>query len=405
MNSGFASPWPAEDGGPARQQRAGDRPPIGPLRATVRRTLLSTMTVLGAPGEVFLLTHSALRASFGLPTTARVERIDPVTLKTIAASPRLPGGPMWPGGIAVHPNGDLYVVYGRWLHRLDRDCQVKGALQLAVKAPWNSFVILDCGLIATKNLSDTVPARLTLIDPETLTEVAALTLPEASVARLSAVGNTIYVVGVDSIRRVHWRGGALVLDPDWHWAYRGNSGNSHGWDVVIAAGNAWFMDNGAHRYRTSMTGAGVARTPNRLLRISITDAADHAAVAVSGLPGGSITNPPLVDPDRRIVIGYDSANRVLQAFDFAFNPLWQRTDIGCASHMLLFPASGIIVTNDHGRGGEWVVTLDISTGAERGRVRLGGLMQGVVFPSPGWDGDIYWCGMDKVARVFGQSPL
>ncbi|MFZ4688243.1 MAG: hypothetical protein ACOYLS_03290 [Polymorphobacter sp.] len=405
MSRGFASPWSAEDGGPARQQRAGDRPPTGTLQATVRRTLMSTMTVLGAPGEVFLLTHSALRANFGLPTTAQVERIDPVTLQTCAASPRLPGGPMWPGGMAVHPNGDLYVVYGRWLHRLDRDCQVKGALELPIKAPWNSFVILDCGLIATKNLSDNVPARLTLVDPDTLTEVAALTLPEASVARLSAVGDTVYVVGVDSIRRVHWHGGALVLEPAWHWAYREGTGNSHGWDAVIAAGSAWFMDNGAHRYRTSMTGAGVAKTPNRLLRISVDDSADHAAVAVSGLPGGSITNPPLVDPDRRIVIAYDSANRMLQAFDLALKSLWQRRDIGCASHMLLFPDSGTIITNDHGRGGEWVVTMDIVTGAERGRVRLGGLMQGVVFPSPGWQDDLYWCGMDKVARVFSQSPL
>jgi hypothetical protein len=110
--------------------------------------------------------------------------------------------------------------------------------------------------------------------------------------------------------------------------------------------------------------------------------------------------PGRVDTDRRIVIAYDSANRVLQAFGFDLKPLWCRRDIGCASHMLLFPATGTIVTNDHGRGGEWLVTLDIATGAERGRVRLGGLMQGVVFPSPGWNDDIYWCGMDKLARIF-----
>jgi hypothetical protein len=398
--TGVSSPWPAEDGGPARLQHAGGAPPTGVLRATVRRTLMSTMTILGAPGEVYLLSHSALRANIGLPTTARVERIDPITLKTLQASPRLAGGPMWPGGMALHPNGDLYVVYGRWLHRLDRDCRVKGRLQLPIDAPWNSFVILACGLIATKNLSETRPARLTLIDPERLCVVAAVTLPDASVARLSADGDTIYIVGVDTIRRVGWRDGALHVDPDWHWAYRRNSGTSFGWDTVIGGGHAWFMDNGAHRYRTSMTGAGVAKTPNRLLRIALADAADHAAVAVSGLPGGSITNPPLVDAVRRIVIGYDSANRVLQAFDFELTPLWSRRDIGCASHMLLYPASGTIITNDHGRSGEWLVTIDIATGAERGRVRLGGLMQGVVFPSPGWNDDVYWCGMDKLARIF-----
>jgi hypothetical protein len=362
--------------------------------------MMSTMTVLGAPGEVFLLTHSALRAQIGLPTTARVERIDPVTLKTIARSPRLPGGPMWPGGMAVLGNGDLYIVYGRWLHRLGRDCTVKAALQLPIDAPYNSFVVLACGLIVTKNLSDTVPARLSVIDPETCREIASLTCPEASIARLSADGDTVYLVGVTTIIRLHWTGSALEIDPDWRWAYLGDSGNSYGWDVVLAAGHAWFMDNGHHRYRTSMIGAGVNPTANRLLRVALDDCDDHQAVAVSGSPGGSITNPPLVDAERGIVIAYDSANRHLRAFDLTLKPLWHKSGFGAASHMLLFEASGEIVTNDFGTGGESVVILDITGGAERGRVRIGGLMQGVVFPSPGWNRDLYWCSMAKVARVF-----
>jgi hypothetical protein len=68
--------------------------------------------------------------------------------------------------------------------------------------------------------------------------------------------------------------------------------------------------------------------------------------------------------------------------------------------MLLFDASGEIVTNDFGRGGESVVVLDIVDGAERARICIGGMMQGVVFPSPGWNRDLYWCSMAKVARVF-----
>jgi hypothetical protein len=47
------------------------------LRCVTRNTWMSTMTVLGAPGEVYLLTHSVLRARFGFPTTSRVEQIDP----------------------------------------------------------------------------------------------------------------------------------------------------------------------------------------------------------------------------------------------------------------------------------------------------------------------------------------
>ena len=413
----FDSPWPAEDGGPQRLQtapvasvpglnlRPGER-----LQCTARHTLLSTMTVLGAPGEVYLLTHSALRARLGLPTTACVEKIDPISLQPLARSPRLHGGPMWPGGMAVHRNGDLFVVYGRYLHRLSRQCEPLASLQLPVNAPYNSFVVLDNGLIVTKNLSDTVAARLTVVDPASTARACAdLDCPEPSIARLSAMGNTVYVVGVRSIFRYHWSDAdsQLVFDADWRFDYIGATGQSYGWDVVLDGQHAWFMDNGHHRYLFRMVGAGVSATPNRLIRVSLSDAADHQALDVCGAPGGSITNPPLLDLQRQIVVGYDSANCQMQAWRFDpdlrnLQPLWHKPELGCASHMLLYPATGELVTNDYRRLGEELVVLDIATGQERGRVRVGGLTQGVVFPSVGWGRDLYWCSMGKLARVFVQ---
>jgi hypothetical protein len=373
------------------------------LAVTTRNTLLSTMTVLGDSGEVFLLTHTALRGQIGLPTTSRVERIDPVTMKTIYRSPRLPGGPMWPGGMAVHANGDLYVVYGRWAHRLDRLCGLKASLRLPVDLPYNSFVVLENGLIVTKNLSETVPACLTVIDPATMTSACAdIDCPEPSIARLSAIGDEVYVVGVRSIFRYRWTGATLKRDPDWRFDYTQGTQQSHGWDVVLDGVHAWFMDNGRHRYRTSMIGRGVVPTPNRLVRVSLADAADHEAIEISSINGGSVTNPPLVDPVRKIVVGFDSANRVLAAwrFEAGLVPLWRKDHIGVASHMLLDPYSGQIVTNDYApRTGEVLVVLDIETGAERARAAIGGAMQGVVFPSIGWDRDLYWCSMSKLARV------
>jgi hypothetical protein len=61
-----------------------------------------------------------------------------------------------------------------------------------------------------------------------------------------------------------------------------------------------------------------------------------------------------------------------------------------------------LVVNDHRRWGEEVVVLDIATGAEKARQRIGGLMQGVVFPSVGWGRDFYWCSMGCVARLFAK---
>ncbi len=410
MSTGyFNSPWPGEDGGPQRLAVPLSGDGLGlqlgeTLRAVTRNTLMSTMTVLGAPGEVYLLSHSALRAKIGLPTTAQVERIDPETLRPIDRSPRLRGGPMWPGGMAVHANGDLYVVYGRFAHRLDRQCRLRASLELPVDQPHNSFVILDNGYIVTKNLSDRHNALLSVIDPETMQQLhTPLEVPEPSIARLSAVGNTVYIVGTRSILRYLWDDQAgLMRDPTWVFAYAAGNRQSYGWDPVLAGGSAWFMDNGRHRYRTRMIGAGVSPTANRLIRVSLDDAQDREMVEVSGLPRGSITNPPVVDEGRRIVVGFDSANRMMQAWRFGegpLAPLWRKDRFGVASHMLLYPRSGELVTNDFGAGGEHVVVLDIETGAERGRVRVGGLTQGVVFPSPGWGRDLYWSSMGKLARV------
>lgn len=409
----FASPWPAEDGGPRRLQTPHSGPEIAlqpeeTLGCVTRNTLLSTMTVLGAPGEVFLLTHSALRARLGLPTTSCVERIDPLTLTTVKRSPRLPGGPMWPGGMAVHRDGQLIVVYGRYAHTLSRDCTLLRSMELPINAPYNSFVILDNGLVVTKNLSETVNAHLTVLDPDTLAPVCGEAVcSEPSVARLSASGNTVYVVGVRSIFRYHWSDAQrrLELDRTWGFNYAYQTRQTFGWDVVIDGTNAWFMDNGKHRYRYTMLGAGVSPTSNRLIRVSLHNSNDTSAMSVSGLPAGSVTNPPLFDLERSIVAAYDSANAYLAAWRFdadlrAFTLLWTKKQFGCASHMILYPRTGQLVVNDYRDKAEEVVLLNIDTGTEIGRVKVGGITQGVVFPSVGWNRDFYWSSMGRLARVF-----
>lgn len=413
MSGYLNGPWPAEDGGPQRLQSSTRLPglsiqPDERLRCTSRITLISTMTVLGDPGEVYLLTHSALRAHLGLPTTACVERIDPHTLKPIFRSPRLRGGPMWPGGMAIHRNGDLYVVYGRHAHRLDRQCAPLASLQLPVDQAYNSFVILDNGLIVTKNLSESTRALLTVIDPETMRTACAHTeCPEPSIARLSAIGDLVYVVGVSSIFRYRWDIATLSLkrDPDWQQDYIGDRQQSYGWDVVLNGDHAWFMDNGKHTYFRKMIGAGVNPTANRLIRVSMSDPTDASALEISGKRGGSITNPPLFDAARKIIVAYDSANSFLRAWRFEpssreLAPLWQKSPFGCASHMILYQQTGELVINDFRNGGEEVVVLEIESGKELARCRCGGWNQGVVFPSPGWERDFYWSSMDRLTRFF-----
>lgn len=419
MNGGyFDGIWPAEDAGPRRLAAPRGAPGLAlrageSLACTRRRTLLSTMVVLGAPGDVFLLTHDALRARLGLPTAARIERIDALTLRPLARSPRLAGGPMWPGGLAVLRDGSVVAVYGRHAHRLDRDCRPLASRTLPEPEPYNSFVALDAGPLVTKNLSRTRRARLSVLDPVTLEPLCGdLFADEPSVARLSAAGDTVYLIGLTHARRYRWdaRAACLRADDDWVVDYAADAGRTHGWDAVIDDRHAWLMDNGEHRYLTSMVGAGVGRAPNRLLRVSLADPRDRVAIDVSGLPAGSVTNPPLVEPRRRIVVGFDSANRVLRAWRFdadggPLEPLWSRAPFGVASHGIVYPDTGELVVNDWTRlGGESVVVLDLETGDERGRVRLGGWTQGVVFPSAGFGRDLYWSSMSVLARVHVLPP-
>lgn len=413
LNRGYwNSPWPAEDNGPARLQSTPgfDVPHGSQLKLKSRRTQISTMVVLGDPGEVFLLTHDALRAKIGLPTYSQVQRINPVTLEPIASSVRLPGGPMWPGGMAVHANGKLIVVYGRYAHALTRQCELLESVKLPEAEAYNSFVVLDNGYVVCKNLSRTRKARLSVLDPHTLKPVCEPILaPEPSIARLSAQGNTLYLAGLQRIYRFTWSDQAqtLSLDMDWQPDYIQGSGNTNGWDIVLTEDTAWLMDNGHHSYLYKMIGAGVSSHANCIIGIALDNPKAVTRLQVSGLKAGSITNPPLFCTKNRILLAYDSANAYLQAYRVdpsqegsKPSPIWSKQKFGCASHMVLMQSSNTVWINDYRRLGEEVVALDLLTGEEKARIRTPGKMQGVVFPSMGWSKDIYWSSMDQVCRIY-----
>lgn len=367
--------WVAEDGGPRRQQRVPGRLDASTLTVTSRFDPVMTMLVGGVGGE-YLLRHTA-----GDGAVAIVERIDPVTLDPLATSADLPGGPVWPGGIAVHPSGDVHVVFGNHAHRLAPDLTVLASATLPRTKPYNSFVTLPDGHLVTKDFGafDPEPAQLLVLDPTTLAVVASLDLPERSIARLSADGDDVYVVGDTSLLRVRWSGDGLRLD-DLTAPYRTMEGQTFGWDCVLAAGAAWFLDDGdgSEQFDGTLRGKGRSTAPLHLVRVDLESGAVELA-EVCGRPGGLIANPPVVDEERGIVVGYDSGNGVMTGFDLAtLQPRWTRNQ-DHASHLLLYEGSGELVTGD----GTDVVVLDVATGAERARAASGSPIQSVLFPSPG----------------------
>jgi hypothetical protein len=411
----WESRWPAEDGGPRRRQlpRSGPGPALEAGRVAVRsrEAIASTMVVLRDPGEVFVLRHT-----LGPETIAWVERVDPSTLDPVARSDDLAGGPMWPGGMAAHANGSLHVVFGNHAHRLAPDLTVLASRELPRPVPYNSFVVVPDGHLVTKDFGGLLPGHdraahapaateLLALDPDTLAIVARCPLPEPSIARLSAAGDDIYVVGTSTLFRVRWDGTRLERDESFAGHYRLLPGQTYGWDPVLALGAAWFLDNGegSERYVGTLRGQGISTAPLHLVRVELATGA-VTLTEICGLPNGLVANPPVVDELRRIAVGYDSGNGVLAAFDIAedgtTSPRWRREqNHGC--HMLLFPDTGELVTNDHdaSRMADVVVVLDIESGHERVRVDAGSAVQSVLFPAAGFGRDFYYCSFAALTRV------
>jgi hypothetical protein len=401
------SPWPGEDGGPSRQQAPSGTPglsvqPDEALEVHRRDIFMGTMVVLREPGEVFVLQHT-----FGPDTVSWVERVDPESLEPVARSPDLEAGPFWPGGVACHANGSLYVTYGTWCHRLDAELTVVASRRLPRDRPYNSLVILPDGSLVMKDFvkDGSAPSTLSVLDPDTLDDrCEPVVMPESSISRLSADGDTLYALGERTALRYRWNGDAGSLEPDDDWSapYVTRPDQSYAWDPVIAGDQVWFMDNGDHTYQGTLVGQGVTAGPLHLVRIPVAGG-EPDLVEVSGLPHGTQTNLPLYDPDRRIAVAYDSGNGVLAGWRFdgddELASLW-RKDLNASMHMIRYPDTGELVVNDHDPdAGDALVVLDIETGAERGRVATGSAEQCVVFPSAGFGRDLYYCSFSTLARV------
>jgi len=372
-----------------------------------REVPAATMAVVRDPDEVYLLRHTA-----GDHAISFVERIDPDTLACIERSPDLPGGPMWPGSLAAHADGSLHVVFGRHAHRLAADCSPLASRELPRDRPYNGFVVLDDGVLVTKDFAgsrpghpvgadEREPCELVALAPDSLDVLDRLVLPEPSIARLSADGTDVYVVGDTGLLRVRWDGTRLRADDRFAATYRTLDGQTYGWDCVLAAGAAWFLDDGegSEAYTGTLRGHSRSTAPLHLVRVDLTSGAVRLA-EVSGLPGGLIANPPVVDEQRGVAVGYDSGNGVVTGFDAAtLEVLWRR-DQDHGSHLILFAATGELVTGDHDAAtGEHVVVLDVETGTELARTPTGSPVQSVVFPAVGHDGAVYACSFTTLTRI------
>jgi hypothetical protein len=409
--------------------------------AAVRPAFATDALVRREPGELYALRHGMpLRGPQSTPVEAWVERLDPVELTVTAATPRLPGGPYWPGGIAAHARGDLHLVFGRWAHRLSADLEVLASHRLPVPRPHNSFVVLDGGELVTKDCDAPAgrePSTVSALDPETLLPVAEpLRLSEPVVARLSSDGESVIAVGATIVFRLRLDrvAGRIAIDERWAPRYGPAAGRGYGWDPVIADEHVFWMDNGRNRTDHTMVGSGVEDGPVRLWWARHDDGSVRSA-QISGLPYGTESNPPGWDPQRRIVLAYDAGNAVVRAWRVRgdeLEPLWRRDGLAHAGHLIVYPDTRELVVGDwhdakllrrplarrlsRGLGpllghlgaargaalrlaGDRLVVLDLDSGAEKARVEVPSPTQGYLFPAPGFGRDVYYQSVTTIARV------
>ena len=439
--------WTCEDGGPRRWGAVAGGRGLGIGRgeqlevAAVHDAFATDALVRRDPGELYALRHDMpLSGAQAGPVEAWVERLDPETLAVTASSPRLPGGPFWPGGLAAHASGDLHVVFGHWAHRLSSELEVLASHRLPVERPHNSFVVLDGGELVTKDCdapAGRAPSTVSVLDPQTLLPVAApLRLPEPVIARLSSDGERVIAVGTTVVFRLHLDrdAGRIVVDERWRPRYGPAPERGYGWDPVITDRHLFWMDNGRNRVDHTMLDSGVESSPLRLWWSRLDDDAARS-VEISGQAYGTESNPPGWDPEGRIVVAYDAGNAVVRAWRVngdELEPLWRRDRLAHAGHLILYPRTRELIVGDWRgprilrnalvrrgaralgpmlarsrrarraiprAGADQLVVLDLDSGAEKARVEVPSPVQGFLFPAPGFGRDVYYQSLTTIARV------
>lgn len=420
----YPSTWPVECGGPRRQKlvrSAGPGLQAGEKLVSTTRDMggWAVMLVQRGPGELFVQGGAGVGPREFPPAVREgdsagwLERIDPRTLETIARSPDLSsGGHLWCGAVVVHENGDLYVANGRYCHRLNADCEVVAERKLPFDGPYNGLLILSDGNLLTKNLGHRPdqPCWFSVLEPEELRPTGEPFVIETPCmgrfsSDLTGSDEFVYTSSATEVLRLRYGSGTLSLDREWRADYATpGPEQSDGWDTCIGGDSIWMMDMGR-----PPPWQGLAPAPQRAFRFSLDDPDDRDVIDVIGKKNAWNPGPPLYDPERRILVLYDTLNAEVVALRYEgpgkLDPLW-RNGFRNSVQMMLYPDTGELVLEDSpaALGGDDpsgnVVVVDVETGAERGRAPLDARGTLGMFLCPGFDRDFYFASLPgSIGRV------
>ena len=240
----FSSSWPVECGGNRRQksyQGSLNAKGSSPKVQTLSSDKWNVMVIKREKGEYFL--GGTMPYFFGPEPYGWLQKFNPISLETLAESPKLPcGGHVWCGAIAAHQNGNIIKVNGNFMHSLSANCELLEEKKLPKDRAHNGLLVLSDGSIVTKDcrLENQGNSFITRLDPDTLELIdEPFPLPEGSMGRIASelnnLGEFIYVPGIEKILKIKVNKTSLELDESWAPKYRSINGSQGlAWDGCIS---------------------------------------------------------------------------------------------------------------------------------------------------------------------------
>ena len=228
------------------------------------------------------------------------------------------------------------------------------------------------------------------------------------------------MVGSTEVTRCRWTGSDLTIDPDWRPSYRAADRGGPAGSPTLVDGRLWISDNRTvpgvlATLDRSADGIGPADQrapwpePVRMVGLAVDRADDTTTIEPTQLPGGWAIGSPLVAGG--VAVGTDPGNSGLAAFDIAPDPdgrprqemLWFQPFRTAATPLLFTETDELVVSDfrflEDGTTSDDLVVLDLATGRMKARVETGATGFGGGSLVPGWERDIYYCGVATVTRV------
>jgi outer membrane protein assembly factor BamB len=355
--------------------------------------------------------------------------------RTLRASREL-GEMVWPGLVTAHGNGDLYVIFGAQLARIDAET---GDLLQQIQLPlpegaaledivYNGFTVLSDGTIVTKSwgrqpgceqhtpcdeaaFGPLPPSLVVAIDPDTMDVLDQFQLDEASGGRITSTpgtdGELVFVAGTNNILRLDWDGATFSLNEDWGPVFYLEDGQA-------AASAATIMND----WLVFQTNALPSEAPLSVVAVNINDDQNVLRIdpfADSRIPISVIPSALTVDPANNRIYAMDTGPGQIAAIDLVDNAALRvawRVDQRTLSHTsIVGPADArVFVSTEYveqrldrllsslsdGTAREQVVWRRASDGLELARSESLPLMTPGSPVAPGFFGTWYFLSLDGV---------